>query len=111
MSGALGKAGIRPPPLLRQLRLRYDSLRYDAESRLDQQIAYFYELKVRRANVTADRHRSRSQQFFFGMLGAQAAVVIATFALAARQKNLLWSFAAVAGTAAVGFALYVYLFV
>ena len=79
VAAAWSRAGLRAPPLLRQLRLHYDNLRYDAESRLDQQIAYFYELKVRRANVTADRHRSRSQQFFFGMLGAQAAVGIALY--------------------------------
>ena len=45
------------------------------------------------------------------MLAAQAAVIIATFAIAARQRNFLWSIAAAAGTAAIGFAAYVYLYV
>jgi len=92
-------------------RLRYTAQRYDTEARLNQAVAYLYELQVRRSNLAAERHERRSQRFFFGMLAAQAAVIIATFALAARQKNLLWSVAAAAGAAAVGFAIYVYLFI
>jgi hypothetical protein len=38
------------------------------------------------------------------------AVIISTFAIAARKRNLLWSLAAAAGAAAVGFAAYVFLF-
>jgi hypothetical protein len=45
------------------------------------------------------------------MLASQLAVIISTFALAARQRSFLWSIAAVAGTAAVSFSLYVYLYV
>jgi hypothetical protein len=45
------------------------------------------------------------------MLAAQAAVIVATFALAARQRNLLWGLAAGAGVLAVAFAIYVYLYV
>jgi hypothetical protein len=45
------------------------------------------------------------------MLGAQLAVIIATFAIAARQRNFLWSIAAAAGTTAIAFAAYVYLYV
>jgi hypothetical protein len=43
------------------------------------------------------------------MLSAQAAVIVSTFAMAARQRNLLWTLAAIAGLAAVVFAIYVYL--
>jgi hypothetical protein len=92
-------------------RLRYTAQRYDAEARLNQAIAYLYELQVRKSNFTAERHERRSQRFFFGMLAAQAAVIIATFAIAARKRNLLWSMAAAAGLSAVGFAVYVYLFI
>jgi hypothetical protein len=60
--------------------------------------------------LSAKRHHRRSTRFFFGMLGAQAAVIIATLAMAARQRNLLWSIAAVAGLAALCFAIYVFLF-
>jgi hypothetical protein len=92
-------------------RLRYTALRYEVEARLNQAIANFYELQVRKSNVSAERHHARSQRFFFGMLGAQLGVIISTFALAARNRNLLWSLAAGAGLVAVAFALYVYLYV
>jgi hypothetical protein len=92
-------------------RLRYTAKRYDAEARLNQAIANLYEVQVRRSNLLADRHHKRSQRFFFGMLGAQAGVIIATFSLAAQKRSLLWSLAAAAGAAAISFAVYVYLFV
>jgi len=92
-------------------RLRYTAQRYDSEARLNQSIANLYEVQVRRTNLGAERHERRSQRFFFGMLAAQAGVIISTFALAARQRSLLWSVAAAAGLAAVGFAIYVYLFI
>lgn len=92
-------------------RLRYTAARYDAEAKLNQTIAQFYELQVRRSNFIAERHHRRSQRFFYGMLAAQAAVIIATFSLAAQKRNLLWSLAAAAGSLAVFFGVYVYLFV
>lgn len=90
-------------------RLRYAGQRYEVEARLNQAIANLHELQVRKSNLSAERHHARSQQFFFGMLGAQLAVIISTFAIAARQRNLLWSLAAVAGLLAIIFAVYVYL--
>ena len=92
-------------------RLRYTAARYDAEARLNQVIANLYEVQVRRSNLVANRYHTRSQRFFYGMLGAQAAVIIATFSLAAQKRSLLWSLAAAAGAAAISFAIYVYLFV
>jgi hypothetical protein len=91
------------------LRLRHAARRYDAEARLNQAIANLYELQVRKSNISAERHHLRSQRFFYGMLGAQMAVIIATLAMAARQRNLLWSLAAAAGLGALAFALYVFL--
>src|ERR1019366_5573194 len=90
-------------------RLRYTSARYDAESRLNMAVAGIYELQVGQNNYTAEKHHARSGKFFYGMLASQLAVIISTFALAARQRSFLWSIAAVAGTAAVSFSLYVYL--
>ena len=90
-------------------RLRYTATRYDAEARLNQSVASIYELQVRKGNMSAERHHKRSAKFFYGMLAAQMAVIISTFAIAARQKNFLWSVAAVAGLAAVSFSVYVYL--
>ena len=92
-------------------RLRFSALRYEAEARLNQVIANLYELQVRKNNLSAERHHGRSQRFFYGMLGAQMAVIIATFAVAAKQRNLLWSLAAAAGVGALLFASYVFLFV
>jgi hypothetical protein len=107
--------GALPPRALARdftaARLRFSALRYDAEARLNQSIALLYELQVRKSNVSAERHHVRSQRFFFGMLAAQAAVIISTFALAARKRSLLWSLAAAGGVAAVSFAAWVYLFV
>lgn len=89
-------------------KMRHNSVRYDSEARLNQTVANLYELQVRKANVSAERHHRRSGKFFFGMLAAQAAVIVSTFAVAARQRNFLWSLAAVAGGAAIVFAVYVY---
>ena len=90
-------------------RLRYAAARYETEARLNQSIAGIFELQVRKGNISAERHHKRSGKFFFGMLAAQMAVIISTFAIAARQKNFLWSIAAAAGAAAVSFSVYVYL--
>ena len=92
-------------------RFRYMSARYDAESRLNMAIGGIYELQVRQNNYTAEQHHRRSGNFFFGMLAAQMAVILSTFAIAARKRNFLWSVAAAAGAAAVGFSVYVYLYV
>ena len=92
-------------------RLRYTAGRYDAESKLNYTIATIYELQVRQSNASAEKHHRRSTKFFFGMLAAQLAVIIATFAIAARQRNFLWSIAAAAGLAAVSFSVYVFLYV
>ena len=90
-------------------RMRFSAMRYDAEAKLNQNIANLLELQVRKANISAERHHKRSGKFFFGMLAAQAAVIVSTLAMAARQRNLLWTLAAVAGIAAIVFAIYVYL--
>lgn len=92
-------------------RLRYAAARYDAEARLNQAVARLIELQVRHSNLTAERHHRRSQRFFFGMLGAQAAVIVSTFSLAARQRSMLWTLAAAVGLLAVLFAIYVYFWV
>lgn len=92
-------------------RLAFNAVRYDEEAKLTSDVARVYELQVAKSNAKAERHHLRSQRFFFGMLAAQAAVIVATFALAARQRNLLWGVAAGAGLIAVLFAIYVYLYV
>lgn len=110
----LEHAPVIAPELRRSFvmaRLRFDRARYDAEARLNQRIGGLYELQVRKSNLSAERHHFRSQKFFYGMLGAQLGVIVSTFAMAARKRNWLWSFAAAAGVLALGFAGYVYLFI
>jgi len=107
----LSRAAAAPERDFIVARLRYTGSRYDAESRLNQTIANLYELQVRQSNLSAERHHRRSQRFFFGMLAAQAAVIISTFSIAAQKRSLLWSLAAGAGLAAIGFAVYVYFFI
>ena len=92
-------------------RLRYTAARYEAEARLNLAVAGIYELQVRQSNYSADKHRARSGKFFFGMLAAQLAVIVSTFAIAARQRSFLWSIAAAAGVAAVLFSVYVYVWI
>ena len=92
------------------MRLRFLQRRYEAEARANQAVAVLLELQVHKYNLSAEWHHKRSQRFFYGMLAAQAAVIIATFAIVARRRNLLWSLAAAAGLAAITGATYVYLF-
>ncbi len=92
-------------------RLRYTGARYDTEAQLNLSVASIYELQIRKANVSAEKHHRRSGKFFIGMLAAQAGVIVSTFAIAARKKNFLWSLAAGAGVLAVIFSIYVYLYV
>jgi hypothetical protein len=100
LSGAVAIAG-----------LNFNSNRYQREARYNQVLGQLLEVQVRRQSFISDRHRARSREFFYGMLGAQAGVTIATFSLAVRRGSWLWGLAASAGLAAVTFAAYVYLFV
>ena len=88
----------------------FTARRYEREARDNQEIAGVYEIQVRKSSGESERHRKRSQLFFVGMLIAQAGVTIATFALAMRQRSVLWVLATIAGLAAIAFSGYVYLF-
>jgi hypothetical protein len=90
--------------------MRFDAARQAREAQANQVTAYLYEIQVHRASIQSERHRIRSRYFFFGMLGAQVAVTIATIAIAAREKNTLWTLATAIGAVAVTYAGYVYLF-
>jgi hypothetical protein len=89
-------------------RFRIDAARYDSEARFNRSIASLSELKVKLTNISAERHHKRSQRFFFGMLAAQLAVILATLGMAVKRRNLMWSFAAGIGLLAVSFGVYVY---
>ena len=109
--GSLPASGASLTRDFTSARLRYAAVRYEVEARLNQAIANFYELLVRKSNISAERHHNRSQRFFYGMLAAQLGVIVSTLAMAARQRNLLWALAAAAGLLAIVFAVYVYLYV
>ncbi len=110
LSSGTGAEGAAQRRDFTAARLRYTTLRYDAEARLNQAVASIYELQVRKSNLSAERHHLRSQRFFFGMLAAQAGVIIATFAIAAKKRNLLWGIAAGAGVIAVVGKVYIFFF-
>lgn len=109
LESSLVKAGTVRSRDFAYARIRYNAARYDIEARYNQGIANLLELQVRKINLSAERHHRRSGKFFFGMLGAQAAVIVSTFAVAAQKRNFLWSLAAGAGLFAILFAIYVYL--
>jgi Domain of unknown function (DUF4337) len=92
-------------------RLRFNAARYDRDARYNQVLADLYEVRVRKESYLSERHRLRSKEFFYVMLGAQTGVTIATLSLAVRRRMVLWSIAVAAGLAAASFAAYVYLFV
>ncbi len=89
----------------------YTAQRYEREARCNEDAAGLYEVQVRKSTASSERHRARSKHFFYGMLAAQAGVMIATFSLAVRHKSVLWSLATLAGIGAILFGLYVYLYV
>jgi uncharacterized protein DUF4337 len=91
-------------------RLRFDARRYHQESAYNSTVARLYEVEVRRSSGLSDRNRLRSRDFFYGMLVAQAAVTIATFSLAVKQKSFLWGLASAAGLLAISLGVYVYAF-
>jgi hypothetical protein len=90
-------------------RFRYAAARYEREARYNSMTGQLCEVEVHQTSVTSERHRTRSAQFFYGMLAAQAGVTIATLALAVQRRSIFWSFGAAAGIAAIGFSAYVYL--
>lgn len=88
----------------------FTARRYEREARDNQATAGILEIQVRKSSWNAERHRSRSVLFFYGMLAAQAGVTIATFSLALRQRSSLWALATLAGLGAIIFSAYVYLY-
>jgi hypothetical protein len=90
---------------------RYDleGRRYQVEASLNQGISRLYEVRVRRTTAESDRHRKRSDNFFYAMLVAQVGATGGSLALARRRKSALWLFAGLTGLVSVAFGGYVYL--
>ena len=60
--------------------------------------------------MESDRHRTRSQLFFYSMLVAQIGVTISSLALAqAKRSALSLARRSIAGIVALGFSAWVYL--
>jgi len=87
----------------------FDARRYRQESFYNRKVAELYEVRVWRSGMESDRHRNRSQLFFYSMLVAQIGVTISSLALAQAKRSALWFVAAFAGLVALGFSAWVYL--
>jgi hypothetical protein len=93
---------------LRAAKQDFTARRYAKEAAFNQESAGLYEILVRRTGAESDRHRTRSKNFFYAMLCAQAGVTVAAFALARSRKSWFWAVAGSAGFIAVSFGAYVY---
>jgi hypothetical protein len=88
----------------------YNARRNQREADFNKEVAGLLDIEVRKYSIESDRLRERSKHFFYGMLGAQAAVTIASLSLAVRQRSAFWGLAAAAGLGALLFGGYVYMF-
>ncbi len=85
-----------------------DRRRYRAEAGMNFWVGYLYEVRVAASTAESDRHRIRSERFFYAMLAAQLGAVVSSLALARKRQSALWLVAGLAGLAAVTFGGYVY---
>lgn len=90
-------------------RYEIESRRYKAEATANQWVGFLYEVRVKTSTAESERHRQRSENFFFAMLAAQVGGVVSSLALARKRRSVLWLVAGLAGLAAVGFGAFVYL--
>lgn len=91
--------------------VRFDlqSRRYVAEAKLNQAVSRLYEVRVRKTTAESERHRRRSENFFYAMLVAQVGATGGSLALARHRRSALWLFAGLTGLVSVAFGGYVYL--
>jgi hypothetical protein len=83
--------------------------RYRGEGGLNNAIGFLYECRVKFSSAESDRHRKRSESFFYAMLAAQVGATISSLALARKRKSALWALAGASGIVAVVIGAYVYL--
>jgi hypothetical protein len=83
--------------------------RYRGEGALNNALGYLYEARVKFSSAESDKHRKKSEHFFYAMLVAQIGAVISSLALARKTGSLLWLFAGLAGALAIGFGAVVLL--
>lgn len=94
---------------LQAARYEVEYRRYRAEATLNQGLGFLYEVRVKTSAAESDRHRDRSQNFFYAMLAAQVGATVASLGLARQRKSAFWTLAGIAGIVAVAFGVYVYL--
>ena len=63
-----------------------DNRRYRAESAMNFWVGYLYEVRVAASTAESDRHRTRSERFFYAMLAAQLGAVVSSLALARKRQ-------------------------
>ena len=85
-----------------------ENRRYRVEAGLNQGVGYLYEARVKVSTARSDRHRAKSEIFFYAMLAGQIGATIASLALARKQKNTLWLLAGLAGIVSIAIGVYVY---
>lgn len=95
--------------LTQAARFDADFSRYRAESTMNYWVGFFYEVRVKKSASESDRHRTRSENFFYAMLAAQVGATLASLGMARKQKSALWLVAGLSGLVAVGFGAWVYL--
>lgn len=83
--------------------------RYRVESRLNQGIGNLYEVRVKVSTAESDKHRRKSENFFYSMLGAQIGATAASLGLARKRQPLMWLLAGFVGLLAIGYGGYVFL--
>jgi hypothetical protein len=102
-------ASADAPTAAQAARFDLEARRYVAEARLNQGISLLYEVRVRKTTAESERHRKRSENFFYAMLVAQVGATGSALALARHRKSALWLFAGLTGLVSVAFGGYVYL--
>ncbi len=107
-AGSAREAVDRHGASFRLAAFQFDAKRLRREAEFNQRAAELYEVRVRRSGLESDRHRHRSELFFYSMLGAQFGVTVASLALARQRRSLLWLLAAAAGVTSLAFTGYVY---
>jgi hypothetical protein len=96
-------------PAAQAARFELEARRYGIEAKLNQGISQLYEVRVRRTTAESDRHKKRSENFFYAMLVAQVGATGSALALARQRQSALWTVAGLAGLVSVAFGVYVYL--
>jgi hypothetical protein len=86
----------------------FNQRRYSVEAENNRHTAELYEVQVHHSSMLSDNHLERSKMFSWAMMGTQAGVAIASLALAARRKSLLWLLAAFVGAGALAYSAWVF---